>query len=44
MTTDAEFLDWMVKRLVNVYHESANYDFVQALQRIADRLRVLDGR
>jgi hypothetical protein len=34
--TDKAFLQWLASRLVNVYHESPNVDFVLKLQRIAD--------
>jgi hypothetical protein len=35
---DYKFLEWMADRLVAVYGESPNTDFVQKLRRIADRL------
>jgi len=35
--TDSEFLRWLRGRLVNVYKESENVDFVQRLDRIIDR-------
>jgi hypothetical protein len=40
--TDSEFLLWLRDRLVVVYKESANVDFVQRLNRIIDRLQVLE--
>jgi hypothetical protein len=40
--TDAEFLRWLRGRLVNVYKESENVDFVQRLDRIIDRLEMLE--
>ncbi len=33
--TDAAFLKWMADRLVGVYGESPNVDFVQRLREIA---------
>lgn len=35
---DAEFLHWIVDRLINVYGESPNIDFVHRVRSIADRL------
>lgn len=35
---DAEFLSWLADRLVNVYDESPNTDFVHKLRSVADRL------
>lgn len=35
---DAEFLHWIVDRLINVYGESPNIDFVHRLKRIVDRM------
>lgn len=35
---DAEFLRWLVDRLINVYGESPNVDFVHRVRSIADRL------
>ena len=35
MRTDAEFLNWIADRFVNVYGESENVDFVQRLRKIA---------
>lgn len=34
---DRAFLRWMAQRLVNVYNESPNTDFVQTLNEFADR-------
>ena len=33
--TDSEFLNWVADRLVHVYHESDNVDFVLKLRRMA---------
>jgi hypothetical protein len=35
--TDNEFLNWMVGRLINVYNEDENTDFVLRLKAIADK-------
>lgn len=35
--TDPEFLTWLRDRLVNVYHESQNTDFVLRLNDIIER-------
>lgn len=35
MTKDKEFLNWLADRLVNVYNESPNVDFVHKLKAIA---------
>tara|TARA_R110000822_G_scaffold10794_2_gene40478 strand:- start:602 stop:844 length:243 start_codon:yes stop_codon:yes gene_type:complete len=35
--TDNEFLNWMVGRLVDVYNEDENTDFVLRLKAIADK-------
>ena len=35
---DAEFLRWLVDRLVNVYGESPNVDFIHKLKSIYNRL------
>lgn len=37
--TDAQFLDWVADRLVNVYGESPNVDFVNKLRRMAIDLK-----
>lgn len=36
MTKDKEFLNWLVDRLVNVYNENPNTDFVHKLRAIAN--------
>lgn len=36
--TDKEFLNWLADRLVHVYGESPNVDFVHRVRSIADRL------
>lgn len=33
--SDSEFLNWLADRLVNVYGESENVDFVQKLRKVA---------
>lgn len=38
MTDDKEFLNWLADRLVNVYNESPNVDFVLKLKQIADNM------
>ena len=38
--TDAEFLRWIRNRLVNVYKESENVDFVQRLDVIITKLEM----
>lgn len=35
----ATFIDWLADRLINVYKESPNMDFVQATRRYARELR-----
>ena len=35
--TDGKFLNWMVGRLINVYGEDENTDFVLRLKAIADK-------
>lgn len=35
--TDSEFLNWLYARLVSVYDESPNTDFVVRLKEIADK-------
>lgn len=35
---DAEFLRWIVDRLINIYGESPNIDFIHRLRSVADRL------
>ena len=39
--TDGIFLNWMVGRLINVYGEDENTDFVLRLKAISDK-RVVD--
>lgn len=34
-TADSEFLNWVADRLVHVYHESENVDFVLKLRELA---------
>lgn len=41
MRTGSEFLTWMANRLVDVYHESPNVDFVQRLYREAETHKTL---
>lgn len=36
--TDSDFLRWLAERLVNVYKEDPNTDFVLKLKSIADEL------
>ena len=36
--TDKEFLDWIITRIINVYNESPNVDFIHRLRKIADKL------
>lgn len=38
METDSEFLSWLADRLVHVYGENPNVDFVHATRRIAAAL------
>ncbi len=37
--TDAQFLQWLHKRLINVYRENPDVDFVVRLKAIADMLK-----
>jgi hypothetical protein len=37
--TDKKFLYWIAARLVEVYKESPNVDFVHKLKKIADNLQ-----
>lgn len=39
---DSEFLNWMADRIVNVYKESRQVDFVQKLYEISDSIRKKD--
>jgi len=38
MRTDKEFLIWIKMRLIEVYGESENVDFVQRLQKIINKM------
>lgn len=38
--SDSEFLDWLADRLVNVYGESENVDFVRRLRGLARSTRL----
>ena len=40
ITTDKEFLEWLRDRLVYVYNESPNVDFVWRLNEIIEKLRM----
>jgi hypothetical protein len=40
----ADHLDWIAGRIINVYRESENVDFVQALKRYADNARMVAAR
>ena len=40
--TDSEFLRWLRGRLVNVYKESENVDFVQRLDRIIEEIKEIE--
>lgn len=40
--TDKEFLEWLIDRLVHVYGESPNVDFIHKLNKIADKIDYLD--
>lgn len=44
MTNDKEFLNWLADRLVHVYGESPNVDFVHKLRAIAKNMATRDGR
>lgn len=35
---DKEFLEWLIDRLVHVYGESPNVDFIHKLKKIADNI------
>lgn len=35
--TDKEFLNWIIDRLIHVYGESPNVDFLLRLKKIADK-------
>lgn len=36
--TDKEFLNWLADRLVHVYNESPNVDFIHKLKEITSRI------
>lgn len=36
--SDKEFLHWLILRIIKVYRENPNVDFVQRLKKIADKL------
>lgn len=36
--SDADFLNWLKERIVNVYREDKNMDFVMRLERIVANL------
>lgn len=38
MTKDSQFLNWLADRLVHVYGESPNVDFVHKLREIAKNI------
>lgn len=40
---DKEFLEWLIDRLVHVYNESPNTDFIHKLRKIADKIGYLDN-
>lgn len=42
--TDLEYLDWLKERLVNVYGESPNMDFVQTIDRVKLNYQRLDAQ
>ena len=42
--TGPEFLKWLYERLINVYKENPNIDFVQCLKRRADKAEAVVGR
>jgi hypothetical protein len=42
-TEDGRFLSWLADRLVHVYKENPNLDFVHATRRIAARLMSTQG-
>ena len=41
--TDLEYLDWLKERLVNVYGENPNMDFVQTIDRVKLNYQRLDA-
>ena len=42
--TDLEYLDWLKERLINVYRENPNVDFVQTLDRVSLNYQRLDAQ
>ena len=40
--TDAQFLHWLYERMIYVYKESPNVDFVQRIKQISDYLNKSD--
>jgi hypothetical protein len=38
---DKEFLNWIIDRLINVYNENPNVDFIHRLRKIADKLEII---
>ena len=42
--TDSEIIDWAADRMVNIYHESPNVDFVLRLRRAAENAREMRER
>lgn len=41
--TDLEYLDWLKERLVKVYGENPNMDFVQTIDRVKLNYQRLDA-
>lgn len=39
---DKEFLYWIIGRLICVYNESPNVDFIHRLRNIANKLKFLE--
>jgi len=39
MATDLETLEWLRDRLVHVYHESPNVDFVLRLEKVIENIK-----
>lgn len=44
MTDDLEYLDWLKERLVKVYRENPNADFVQTIDRVKLNYQRLDAQ
>jgi hypothetical protein len=42
MMSDKEFLTWISDRLVHVYKENPNYDYMLRFQRIIQRIEELE--